>query len=171
VATEAGDAYCQALSLNCAGLAAVEHGDPNEGLKLLQVGTVTARDVPPDRGAVVVGEGSRAALQACASADSATALGRLGYPGGDLDCPAAVLELDRGRLDPAESFAASSVRRWEGGAGSTTPSPPSSWPRFTCEPRGLALAQAGSGPKGSTGRRNTGVPRTGALCSQGVECS
>ena len=80
MATEAGDAYCQALSLNCAGLAAVEHGDPNEGLKLLQVGTVTARDVPPDRGAVVVGEGSRAALQACASADSATALGRLGYP-------------------------------------------------------------------------------------------
>lgn len=140
LATEAGDAYCQALSLNCAGLATVEHGDPSEGLKLLQVGTVTARDVPPDRGAVVVGEGSRAALQACASADSATALGRLDYPdaprladtalaearelwrptstdpGGDLDRPAAVLELDRGRLDAAESFAASSVRRWEGGS-------------------------------------------------------
>ena len=54
LATEAGDAYCQALSLNCAGLATVEHGDPNEGLKLLQCGAVTALDVPPDRGAVVV---------------------------------------------------------------------------------------------------------------------
>ena len=140
LATEAGDAYCQALSLNCAGLATVEHGDPNEGLKLLQVGTVTAQDVPTDRGAVVVGEGSRAALQACASADSATALGRLGYPeaprlvdtalakarelwrptstdpGGDLDRPAAVLELERGRLDAAEPFAVASMRRWEGGS-------------------------------------------------------
>ncbi|MGH3990963.1 MAG: hypothetical protein ACRDSN_00690, partial [Pseudonocardiaceae bacterium] len=73
------------------------------------------------------------ALQACGLADSATAFARLGHPetayrelghsrelwiprgsGGDLDRPAALLELDRGRLDAAEQFAASSVRHWEG---------------------------------------------------------
>ncbi len=35
-------------------------------------------------------------------------------PGGDLDRPAAVLELGRGRLDAAEPFAVASVRRWDG---------------------------------------------------------
>jgi hypothetical protein len=35
-------------------------------------------------------------------------------PFGDLDRPAALLALRRGRLDVAESFAAISVRRWEG---------------------------------------------------------
>jgi len=34
--------------------------------------------------------------------------------GGDLDRPAACLELARGRLDAAEPFAVASVRRWEG---------------------------------------------------------
>ncbi|MGH3802842.1 MAG: hypothetical protein ACRDTD_22490, partial [Pseudonocardiaceae bacterium] len=33
---------------------------------------------------------------------------------GDLDRPAALLALRRGRLDVAESFAVASVRRWEG---------------------------------------------------------
>ncbi len=34
---------------------------------------------------------------------------------GDLDNVAALLELERGRLDAAEPFATASVRRWEGG--------------------------------------------------------
>ena len=79
-------------------------------------------------------------MQACALADEATALSRLvEYPEaaqaadtaltksrelwsptpadsyGDLDRPAAVLELERGRLDAAESLAVASMRRWEGG--------------------------------------------------------
>ena len=69
--------------------------------------------------------------------DSATALARLGYPdaayaelatgrglwlprptdrNGDLDNVAALLELERGRLDATEPFATASVRRWEGGS-------------------------------------------------------
>ena len=36
-------------------------------------------------------------------------------PYGDLDRPAACLELERGRLDAAEPFAVASLRRWEGG--------------------------------------------------------
>ncbi len=139
LATAAGDAYCQTLALNYAGLATVEHGHPNDGLKMLQLGGVKSWDIPPDHDhtAVVIGERSRTALEACAQADSATALGRLGCPdaantalakarelwqptrtdpGGDLDRPAACLELDRGRLDAAEQFAAASVRRWDGGS-------------------------------------------------------
>ncbi|MDQ4022078.1 MAG: hypothetical protein M3257_10800, partial [Actinomycetota bacterium] len=139
LATEAEDTYLQALALKQAGLATMEHGDPNEGLKLLQVGTVTADHIPPDeQRAGGSGVGARAAVQAQALADSATALSRLGYPeaaqaadtelakarelwqptpadpAGDLDQVAARLELDRGLLDAAESFAAASVRRWEG---------------------------------------------------------
>ena len=134
--TETGDAYCQAVALNRAGLATVEHGDPNEGLKLLQVGTVTALDIPPDEPrAVRVGGSGRAAVQAIALVDSATALADLDEPEkantelarsrelwqptpadthGDLDRPAACLELERGHLDAAEPFAVASVRRWEG---------------------------------------------------------
>ena len=140
LATETGDPYCQALALNQAGLATVEHGDPNEGLKLLQVGTVTAGHIPPDdqRIAVSIFSSTTAAVQAQAIADSATALSRLRYPetaqaadialgkarelwqptpadsAGDLDQVAARLELARGRLDMAEPFATASVRRWEG---------------------------------------------------------
>jgi len=78
-------------------------------------------------------------MQAQALAEEATALSRLDYPEaaraadtaltksrelwqptpadsyGDLDRPAAVLELERGRLDAAEPFAVASLRRWEGG--------------------------------------------------------
>ena len=136
LATEAGDAYLQALALNWAGLATMEHGEPNEGLKLLQVGTVTAGGIPSDdQRTAGVAVGARAAVQAQALADSATAYARLGHPeaaytalarsrelwqptpadpAGDLDQVAARLELDRGRLEAAESFAAASVRRWEG---------------------------------------------------------
>ncbi|MGH3794777.1 MAG: helix-turn-helix domain-containing protein [Pseudonocardiaceae bacterium] len=137
LATDAGDAYCQALALNCAGLATEEHGHPDDGLKMLQYGQVKAWDIPPDDQRTIVGEGSRAALEACARADSATALVRVGCPdaaytelakarelwqptrtdpGGDLDYVAARLELERGRLDAAESSAAASVQRWEGGS-------------------------------------------------------
>jgi transcriptional regulator with XRE-family HTH domain len=138
LATEVGDAYCQTLALNFAGLAHVEHGYPDDGLKLLQIGQLTARGITPDDERAVVGERSRAALEACARADSATALDRLGYPGaadaalaesrelwqptpavptGDLDMVSAALELERDRLDAAEPFAAASVRLWESRGG------------------------------------------------------
>lgn len=127
---EAGDAYCQVAALNFAGLATIEHGHPDDGLKMLQCAQVKARDVPLDNGR----EYSRVALEACGLTDSATALAMLGQPDaayreqgkarelwtpsrdepcGDLDRPAALLELDRGRLDVAEALAAASVRRWE----------------------------------------------------------
>ena len=94
----------------------------------------------------MIGQGSRAALKACGAADSATAYHRLGCPqaanahlaearelwqptrtdpSGDIDRPAASLELERGRLDAAETFAAASVRRWENGVMSLAPSQPS----------------------------------------------
>jgi len=133
--TKAGDAYGQVLALNWAGLATVEHGQPNDGLKMLQCAQVTAWKIPPDNYRGVLGLRSRAALEACAGADSATALAdldcwdaanralaesrELWQPTstgiyGDLDHPAARLELKRRRLDAAEPFAATSMRRWEG---------------------------------------------------------
>ncbi|MDQ4032471.1 MAG: helix-turn-helix domain-containing protein, partial [Actinomycetota bacterium] len=136
--TEVGDAYCQALALTNAGLASVEAGHPNDGLKMLQLGELKARDIPPDeQRAVVVGEGGRAAVEAQARAHSATALADLGCwdaadtalaqarelwqptradTYGDLDRPAACLEIERGCLDAAEPFAVASVRRWENGS-------------------------------------------------------
>lgn len=139
LATEVQDAYCQAVALNWAGLATVQRGHPNDGLKLLQCAQAKTRELPRDlaRSTAVIGEGSRTALQACGRADSATALAALGQPdaayrelaasrelwqatpadrGGDLDRPAAILELTRGRLDAAEQLAAASVRRWAGGS-------------------------------------------------------
>ncbi|MGH3812032.1 MAG: helix-turn-helix domain-containing protein [Pseudonocardiaceae bacterium] len=136
LATDAGDAYLQTTALNGAGVATIEHGHPNDGLKMLQCGQVTAWEIPPnlDR-SPVVGQGSRVALEACGLVDSATAQAALGQPEaayrdlgksrelwyptradprGDLDRPAAVLELARGRLDVAEQFATASLRRWEG---------------------------------------------------------
>ncbi|MGQ0773854.1 MAG: hypothetical protein ACT4NY_05470, partial [Pseudonocardiales bacterium] len=137
LATEAGDAYLQALALEYAGLASVEYGHLNDGLKMLQCAQVKAWDIPPDdRRAVVVGELGRAAVEGCALADSASALARLGNfpaaashlakgrelwaptrtdPFGDMDRPAARLELARGRLDAAEALAVASVRRWPAG--------------------------------------------------------
>jgi len=135
LATQTGDAYCQALALNHAGLATEEHGHPNDGLKMLQLAQIKAWDIPPDEQRTVVGPGSRTALEACGRADSATALARLGCwdaadaalvksrelwqptrtdPVGDLDYVAARLETIRGRWDAAEPFAAASVQRWEG---------------------------------------------------------
>ncbi len=136
IATEAGDVYLQAHALNSAGLVTIEHGHPDDGLKMLQLGKVTAWDIPrDDRRVVVVGEPGKAAVEACALADSATALAALGWVDlaatamaksrdlwqptredtfGDPGRVAARLELDRGRLDVAEQHAAASVRRWEG---------------------------------------------------------
>jgi transcriptional regulator with XRE-family HTH domain len=140
LATDAGDAYLQAIALSYAGLATVEHGHPNDGLKLLQYAQVKAWNIPigdQSMGVFVFGGDTRAAVEACARADASTALARLGYPAaadtevaqarglwqptagdsnGDLDKVAARLALARGRLDAAESFAAASVRRWEGGS-------------------------------------------------------
>jgi len=165
LATEANDAYCQALALNWAGLATVEHGQPNDGLKMLQYGGVKSRRVPLDeQRAVVVGGSGRAAVQACALADEATALADLGEPdkadtalgkarelwqptraasGGELDRPAARLALDRGDLELAEQFASASVRRWEGAGqrGRTHSGVVLATVHVRAgEPRGLALA-------------------------------
>ena len=137
LATEAGDVYLQALALNYAGGATVEHGHPDDGLKMRQCAQVTAWGIPADdHRAVVVGETGKAAVQACALEGSALALadmgdldgavehlmkGRevwmptVGDPFGDMDRPVARLELSRGRLDSAEQFAVASLRRWEGG--------------------------------------------------------
>jgi hypothetical protein len=137
LATEAGDRYLQALGLRYAGLASVEHGHPGDGLKMLQCAQVKAWDISADdQRAVVVGVSGRAAAEACALQESATAFACLGDleaavihlargrdlwtpartdPFGDMDRPAAWLELARGRLDVAEALAAASLRRWGGG--------------------------------------------------------
>ncbi|MCA1707173.1 MAG: helix-turn-helix transcriptional regulator [Actinobacteria bacterium] len=137
LATEAGDHYLRTLALNRAGGVLVEHGYPNDGLKMRQCAQVTAWDIPADdHRAVAVGETGKAAMHACALEGQAVALADMGDlsgamttlrrgrdvwtpaagdPFGDMDRPAARLELARGRLDIAEQFAAASVRRWEGG--------------------------------------------------------
>jgi hypothetical protein len=56
LATQTREAYLQTTTLNCAGLATVEHGHPNDGLKMLQLSLVKAWDIPRDeQRAVVVG--------------------------------------------------------------------------------------------------------------------
>jgi hypothetical protein len=136
LATRAGDAYLQATALGGAGLATVEHGHPNDGLKFLQFSVVKAWDIPRDeQRAVMVDVSGRVAREACARATAATAMADLGKlndaereiaksrelwsptrtdPFGDLDRPAALVALRRGRLDLAEQFAAASVLRWKG---------------------------------------------------------
>ncbi|MBV9141693.1 MAG: hypothetical protein JO115_12375 [Pseudonocardiales bacterium] len=136
LAVQAGDAYLQTQALNYLGLATVEHGRPNDGLAMLQIGHLIAEHIPADDERLrVFWGGSRAGLQANGLADSATALALMGDPKGadiklargrelwqptanpvgDLDQVAARLELSRGRLEAAEPFAAASVRRWETG--------------------------------------------------------
>jgi hypothetical protein len=136
LATKAGDTYLQALILYYAGRTTREHGHPNDGLKLLQLGSVKALDIHHDEPrAVVVGVTGRSAVQAAGHAEAAIALAELGHPDpaeaemakaqelwahdgteyyGDLDGQAAELALQRGELDTAEPLAAASVRRWEG---------------------------------------------------------
>jgi len=64
---EAGDTYLEALALTYAGLATEEHGQPNDGLKMLQLAGLKARGIPADEPrAVVVGECGRAAVLAVA---------------------------------------------------------------------------------------------------------
>ncbi|MGH3768969.1 MAG: helix-turn-helix domain-containing protein [Pseudonocardiaceae bacterium] len=135
LATDAGDAYLQAIALMYAGLATEEHGHPNDGLKMLQLGQVKAADILSDSQRIG-GTSARTAVESCVRAYSAIAMARLGYqdaadaelatarelwqptpadPSGDLDIEAARLQLERGRLDVAEPFAVASVRRWDGG--------------------------------------------------------
>jgi transcriptional regulator with XRE-family HTH domain len=136
LATKARDAYLQSTALVYAGAATVEHGHPNDGLKMIQFGVIKAWDIPWDeQRAVVVGQSGRAAQEACGRADTATALAHLGHLDaadtevaksrqlwapthadryGDVDRPTARLALRRGQLDAAEPLAAASVRRWEG---------------------------------------------------------
>jgi hypothetical protein len=136
LATQAKDAYLQSTALQFAGLATVEHGHPDDGLKMIQFSVVKVWDIPQDeQRAVVVSTIGRAAVEASARSDAATALAHLGHLDaadiemtksrqlwsptradryGDLDRTAALLALRRGRLNTAESLAAASVRRWEG---------------------------------------------------------
>ncbi|MBV9162514.1 MAG: hypothetical protein JO281_13390, partial [Pseudonocardiales bacterium] len=136
MATQAADTYLQAEAMIHAGLAIREFGRPNDGLKMIQLGQIKAREIPRDeQRAVVVGAVGRAAVQAGAQEESASALADLGDLDGaeremakarelwsatradlygDLDRPAALLALRRERLDAAEPLAAASVRRWEG---------------------------------------------------------
>ena len=128
LATQAKDPYLQAWALNWAGLASIEHGHPDDGLKLLQAAQVAAWRIPSDHD-------RRVGIEACALMDSATALAMLGEHQaayrqastarelwtpeptqhyGDMDQGPALLEMQRGRLDVAEQYAATSVRRWEG---------------------------------------------------------
>ncbi|MGH3907051.1 MAG: hypothetical protein ACRDTE_23165, partial [Pseudonocardiaceae bacterium] len=138
LATDVGDTYLQVLALRHAGLASVEHGHPDDGLKMLQCAQARTWEIPRrDQRAVVVGVSGRAAAEAVALQESATALARLGDldtaaatlakgrdlwtpartdPFGDMDRPAARLELERGRLDVAEARAVASVHRWERGS-------------------------------------------------------
>jgi hypothetical protein len=138
LATDAKDAYCQATALHCAGAASVEHGHPDDGLKMLQAAQVAAWGIPrDDERAVIVGPPGRAASEAAVLGTTSTALALLGDPStastclakgrelwtpaptdtyGDLDRPAARLALTRGRLDLAEQLATASVRRWQGGS-------------------------------------------------------
>ena len=138
LATEAGDPYLQATALNYAGLATVEHGHPNDGLKMLQFAHVIADGIASnDQRTSIGGVSARAVVQACGQAYSATALVHMGDPdgagaklvtvrelwqstpadlNGDPDYLAARMELECGRLDTAEPLAAASLRRWESGS-------------------------------------------------------
>ncbi len=128
LASDAGDAYLQALALTLAGFVTVEHGYPDDGLKMQQLAQVKSWQIPSD-------DPRGVAVQAWAKADSATAYAALGDdraadrelagarelwqptrtdPTGDLDGVAALLEVERGRLDVAAPFAVRSVRRWDG---------------------------------------------------------
>ncbi|MGH3793872.1 MAG: hypothetical protein ACRDSP_03180 [Pseudonocardiaceae bacterium] len=128
LATESGDAYLQAAAVACAGLTMLEHGHPNDGLKMLQLGQIKAWNMPADHHL-------RKVVEACAQADAATALARIGHPKaasaelaksrdiwqpshtepwGDPNGAAAQLEIEQGNLDRAEPFAVASVRRWDG---------------------------------------------------------
>ena len=136
LAAEAGDTYLQAEAMIQSGMAIREFGRPNDGLKMLQLGLHKAGHIPGDeQRVVIVGSVGKAAVEAGAREEIANTLADMeDLDGaeremaqarelwsatrtdlyGDLDRPAAKLALRQGRLDLAESFAAASVRRWEG---------------------------------------------------------
>jgi hypothetical protein len=138
LATEVEDPYLQATALNYAGLATVEHGHPNDGLKMLQFAHVIADGIASnDQRTSIGGVSARAVVQACGQAYSATALVHMGDPdgagaklvtvrelwqstpadlNGDPDYLVASLELECGRLDAAEPLVVVSLRRWETGS-------------------------------------------------------
>ncbi|MGH3924319.1 MAG: hypothetical protein ACRDTT_15895, partial [Pseudonocardiaceae bacterium] len=136
LATEARDAYLESTALKYAGMATMEHGHPDDGLKMIQYSLVKAWKIPRDeQRTVVVGASGRAAQEASVRLQAATAFAHLGFLDaadveiaksrelwlptradryGDFYRPAALLALRQGRLDAAESLAAASVRRCEG---------------------------------------------------------
>ncbi|MGH4023815.1 MAG: hypothetical protein ACRDRV_04435 [Pseudonocardiaceae bacterium] len=126
LAAAARDPSLQATALNFAGIATAEHGHPDDGLKMLQLGRVKSWEIPRD-------DNRRSVVQSCSLGESAVALADLGYsdaaraelakarelwqptaPYGDPNSIAALLELGCGRLDAAEPFAAASLRHWDG---------------------------------------------------------
>ncbi|MGQ0775271.1 MAG: helix-turn-helix domain-containing protein [Pseudonocardiales bacterium] len=137
LATDARDAYCQATALHYAGFASTADGHPDDGLKMMQAAQVAAWGIPSDDPrTVVVAASGKAATEANVLADSAVALMLLGQhdeatravakgrdlwtpttadPFGDLDRPAAQVELHRGRVDVAHALATASLQRWDGG--------------------------------------------------------
>ena len=80
MAADAGNAYFQTVALNSAGLLTIEHGQFNDGLKMLQLGQATAWKIPDPRPEHCAGGGgfTRVALEAYGLADSATAPAALG---------------------------------------------------------------------------------------------
>jgi transcriptional regulator with XRE-family HTH domain len=79
LAIEARDAYLQATALNYAGMATVEHGHPDDGLKLIQFSLVKAWNIPRDeQRAVVVGVSGGVARKGGSGGVRA---------GGSRDCP------------------------------------------------------------------------------------
>jgi tetratricopeptide (TPR) repeat protein len=71
LASDAGDAYLPAHALTLAGFATVEHGHPDDGLKMQQLAQIKAWQIPAE-------DPRGVAVQAWAKADSATAYAALG---------------------------------------------------------------------------------------------
>lgn len=129
LAGQVADGYRVADALRHAACMTTLRGHPNDALKLLQLAQ--------HRLAGVRDEPRAPALAGWLRAESARALAHLGYSDmarselaaardgweppdaferADMDLATALVEFDLGRLDVAESFAASSVRTWETGS-------------------------------------------------------
>ncbi|MFN2496904.1 MAG: hypothetical protein ABR608_13495 [Pseudonocardiaceae bacterium] len=147
LATETGNAYLQAIALACAGLTMLEHGHPDEGLKMLQFAQVKTWSIPPEH--------DRRMVESCALADSAIAYAFMGtrrpqppqWPS-PANCggpPAATREATRitwprawrSAVDGSTSQNRSPWPRYTVGRASAScaaPTPPQCWPPSTSRP-------------------------------------